>query len=52
MVKIADLGVARITRETLHAHTFAGTRVYMSPEMFACEVRNDQSKYSDKTDIW
>ena len=46
VVKIGDLGVSKITENTIHADTFAGTRIYMSPEL----LRNE--RYSYKTDIW
>ena len=50
MVKLGDLGIAKLTEATIHADTFAGSRPYMSPEILACE--NHDMNYSFKTDIW
>ena len=58
MVKIGDMGLSKITQNSLHAYTLAGTREYMSPEMYKCtleEIQDANSEslwYSDKTDIW
>lgn len=51
IVKLADLGVAKFTQDTLHAHSLVGTRDYMSPEMWECYL-SDYANYSFKTDIW
>ena len=52
VVKLGDLGVAKLTEATIHADTFTGTRPYMSPELFACENRRNKKSYSFNTDIW
>ena len=51
MVKIADMGLSRINNSTIHGYSFAGTREYMSPEMYACRL-DDYQNYSYPTDIW
>ena len=48
-IKLADLGISKIMEET-HASTFAGTKEYMSPEVFKAQVLN--IKYYPNTDIW
>ena len=45
MLKLADLGCAKVLQDTLHANTYAGTMTYMSQELI------DQN-YSFPTDIW
>ena len=58
MVKIGDMGLSKLTQNSLHAYTLAGTREYMSPEMDNCTLgetqdASDQSPwYSGKTDVW
>ena len=46
VVKIGDLGVAKITEDTIHANSMAGTRIYMSPQILSFQ------DYTDKTDVW
>jgi serine/threonine protein kinase len=48
-IKLADLGIAKLMEET-HASTYAGTKEYMSPEVF--KTRDEISKYYPNTDIW
>jgi len=46
-LKLADLGISKILESTVaSAHTFAGTKAYMSPEIL------DEGVYDCKTDIW
>lgn len=46
IVKLADLGVAKLMRDTIMAKTYIGTVSYMSPE----QLNGDE--YSFPTDIW
>ena len=46
VIKLGDLGVAKVMQHYNMAHTRAGTQNYMSPEMRANE------EYSFPTDIW
>lgn len=46
MVKLADLGTAKVMQDIIVTDTYAGTEVYMSPEMF------NREEYSFPTDIW
>ena len=46
MIKLADLGTAKVMEDSFVTETQAGTKGYMSPEMRANE------KYSFPTDIW
>ena len=48
-IKIGDLGVSKIMENT-HASTYAGTREYMSPEVFKSQVSD--IKYYPNTDVW
>lgn len=57
VLKIADLGVSKITTSTLNTYSIAGTREYMSPEMHKCGGIDDESDnqngwHSAKADIW
>ena len=45
-IKIGDFGISKILDETNYAQTFAGTLLYMAPEM----INGD--KYTNKVDIW
>ena len=45
-IKIGDFGISKILNETNYAQTFAGTLLYMAPEM----INGD--KYTNKVDIW
>ena len=45
-IKIGDLGVAKILKGTLNAHTLIGTPFYLSPEI--CE----EKPYNEKSDVW
>lgn len=51
MVKLGDLGISKLTEGTMNAQTFAGTMIYMSPELLEC-LFNKEQNYSFKTDIW
>lgn len=51
VIKLADFGIAKYTQSTIHTNTYAGTIVYMSPELSDCRSNDDQS-YSFNTDIW
>ena len=48
-IKLTDLGISKIMEET-HASTCAGTKEYMSPEVFKSQVLD--IKYYQNTDIW
>ena len=48
-IKLTDLGISKIMEET-HASTYAGTKQYMSPEVFKSQVLD--IKYYPNTDIW
>lgn len=48
-IKLADLGISKLMEST-HASTYAGTKEYMSPEVF--KTRDEISKYYPNTDIW
>ena len=48
-IKLGDLGISKIMEET-HASTYAGTKEYMSPEVFKAQVLD--IKYYPNTDIW
>ena len=48
-IKLADLGISKIMEET-HASTHAGTKEYMSPEVFKAQVL--VINYYPNTDIW
>lgn len=46
VIKLADLGVAKVMQEYIVAEIRAGTENYMSPEII------DRKEYSFPTDIW
>lgn len=46
MLKLGDLGIARIIETTKSLHEMAGTISYMSPELFKNE------SYSFNSDVW
>jgi NIMA (never in mitosis gene a)-related kinase len=46
IVRIGDLGVAKILNQNSFANTFVGTPYYLSPEI--CE----EKPYNEKSDIW
>ena len=48
-IKLTDLGWSKIMDKT-HASTFAGTPLYMSPEVFKADVL--ETEYYPNTDIW
>ena len=48
-IKLGDLGTSKIM-ENSHASTYAGTPVYMSPEVFKAQFM--EIKYYPNTDIW
>lgn len=58
VVKIGDLGLSKITQSSFRAYSLAGTREYMSPEMYKCGFDENQKNldstpwHSHKTDIW
>ena len=47
VIKIGDLGIAKIMDKELLTHTQVGTEVYKSPEQKFC-----YKGYSIKTDVW
>ena len=48
-IKIGDLGISKIMEKT-HATTYAGTPIYMSPEVFKAQFMD--TIYYPNTDIW
>ena len=48
-IKLADLGVSKLMKNT-HASTFAGTQLYMSPEVFKALFMS--MSYYPNTDVW
>ena len=48
-IKLCDLGVSKIMDKS-HVSTSAGTREYMSPEVFKAQVLD--VKYYPNTDVW
>ena len=48
-IKLGDLGISKLMENT-HASTYAGTRQYMSPEVF--KAQSMETKYYPNTDIW
>ena len=48
-IKLGDLGISKLMENT-HASTLAGTRQYMSPEVFKAQFM--ETKYYPNTDIW
>ena len=47
VIKIGDLGIAKIMDKELLTHTQVGTEVYKSPEQKFC-----YKGYSTKADVW
>ena len=45
-LKLGDLGLAKLMENITHASTYAGTKQYMSPEVY-----ND-GRYYPNADIW
>ena len=45
VIKLADLGAAKVMQESILANTYTGTVDYMSPELLRRE-------YSFPTEIW
>lgn len=50
VVKIGDLGVAKLIEKSTIAKTYIGTRLYMSPELEKC--LENQNQYTFVTDVW
>ena len=48
-IKLGDLGISKLM-ENSHASTHAGTRQYMSPEVFKAQFM--VTKYYPNTDVW
>lgn len=48
--KLADFGLSKIMETNKSAHTFAGSPVFMSPEMIMTDL--NQTGHGLKTDIW
>ncbi|XP_064632173.1 uncharacterized protein LOC135490712 [Lineus longissimus] len=48
--KLADFGLSKIMETSKSAHTFAGSPLFMSPEMISTNL--DASGHGLKTDIW
>jgi serine/threonine protein kinase len=48
-IKLADLGISKLMDKT-HASSYAGSPVYMSPEIFKAQFM--EMKYYPNTDIW
>ena len=52
VIKLADLGTAKVMQEYIVTNTVTGTPIYMSPEMQACRTLMTGPDYSYPTDIW
>ena len=52
VIKLADLGTAKVMQECSVADSVRGTTIYMSPEMRACLSFITGLVYSYPTDIW
>lgn len=52
MVKLGDLGIAKLVKDTSVSRTYAGTKVYMSPEVHETSYKDDDVGYSFPADIW
>lgn len=50
VVKLADLGMAKVLSGGTIGRTYVGTKSYMSPELDRCE--EEENTYSFKTDVW
>ena len=48
-IKLGDLGISKLMENT-HASTYAGTPLYMSPEVFKAQFTD--ISYYPNTDIW
>ena len=48
-IKLGDLGLSKLMDKS-HAITYAGTPLYMSPEVFKAQFMD--IKYYPNTDIW
>ena len=48
-IKLGDLGLAKMMENT-HASSYAGTPLYMSPEVFKSQFDNE--KYYPNVDVW
>ena len=48
-IKLGDLGLSKLM-ENSHAQTYAGTPLYMSPEVF--KAQSTETKYYPNTDVW
>lgn len=51
VVKLADLGMAKVLCGGTIGRTYVGTKSYMSPELDRCEL-DEENTYSFKTDVW
>lgn len=51
VIKLADMGLSRMTNDTGSVYSMAGSREYISPEILECVLDSEKS-YSFKTDIW
>ena len=48
-IKLGNFGISKLMEYT-HASTYAGTRQYMSPEVFKAQFM--ETKYYPNTDVW
>ena len=48
-IKLGDLGISKLMDKT-HASTYAGTKQYMSPEVFKAQFMD--INYYPNTDVW
>ena len=48
-IKLGDLGLSKLMNKT-HASSYAGTPLYMSPEVFKSQF--EDTKYYPNTDVW
>ena len=47
-IKLTDFGLSKLTSDASQMSTFCGTKMYISPELLANNVR----KYTRKVDLW
>ena len=48
-IKLGDLGLSKLMSKS-HASSYAGTPLYMSPEVFKSQFMD--TKYYPNTDVW
>ena len=51
-IKLSDFGLATLTGNSSFSSTYAGTKSYMSPELYKCVYKDNNYRYTYNTDIW